>query len=164
MRFKGRSSSGFTMIELLMVLALLGILAATFVPKFLAAHHDARQAAVVQDLAMFQRLIALYREHHNGHLPAQGTDSEETFLKQLRGRTTVTGNLAPDGKYGPYLKGDMPANPYGGASTVLVIAGPIQPQQCDGNGKHGWVYSSTTGEVRANLRGAVVETKPTSSP
>ena len=153
MRVHVRTSSGFTLIELMISLALLGILAATLVPRFLSAHQDARQAAVVQDLEMFQRLIALYREHHNGHLPAQGTDSEETFLKQLRGRTTVTGTVAPDGKYGPYLNGNMPANPYGGASTVLVIAGPIQSHQFDGSGTHGWVYSSTTGEVRANGSG-----------
>ena len=156
MRFRGRTSSGFTLIELLIVLALLGILAATFVPRFTAAHQDARRAAVAQDLDMFQRLIGLYREHHNGHLPAEGTDSEETFLKQLRGRTTVTGAVAPNGKYGPYLTGNIPPNPYGGASTVLVVAGPLQPHQCDGNGQHGWTYSSTTGELRANLGGSPV--------
>ena len=145
-----KSATRFSFLELLIVVTLLAILGATLVPQFTAAHEDARQAAVSDDLDRFRRQLDLYRVQH-GHWPAEGTNSEAQFIKQLRSRTTSTGIVHEDGKYGPYLIGEIPANPFNHSNKVLVVPGPLKPHQSDGQGSYGWVYSSTTGEFRVNL-------------
>ena len=147
-----RRWAGFTVLELLMVVTLLAILAVTLIPQFTAAHEDARRAVVHDDIEQFTRQLKLYREQHSGHWPAEKSTSEDTLLKQLKSRTTATGIVAADGKYGPYLIGPMPTNPFKGSSSVIVVNGPLASTHHDGHGPHGWAYSSTTGEFRANLK------------
>jgi len=151
MRSRSTGTSGFTLLEILIVGTLLLILAATFVPEFTAAHEDARCSAVQDDLNMLRRQIELYRRQHDGRFPGYATASEETFLKQLGQRTDPIGTPSPKGKYGPYLSGDMPRSPYKDSPRVLVVLGPLKPVHYDGSGEHGWTYSSSTGEIRANV-------------
>lgn len=146
---RAKTANRFSFLELLIVVTLLAILGATLVPQFTAAHEDARQAAVAEDLDRFRRQLDLYRTQH-GHWPAEGTNSEAQLIKQLRSRTTSTGVVHEDGKYGPYLIGEIPANPFNHSNKVLVVPGPLKPHQFDGQGVYGWAYSSTTGEFRVN--------------
>lgn len=145
------SSTGFTVIEVLIVTALLALLAGIVLPELRAAGQQARCQAVQRDLASFRKQIALYREHHDGRWPAQGTESGDLFAAQLGRRTTHTGTVTDDGRYGPYLFGPLPENPWTFSSRVLVVAGPLRDEHCDGRGSHGWAYSSTTGDIRASI-------------
>ncbi len=156
MRSRERGTSGFTLLEVLIVGTLLMLLAATFVPEFTAAHEDARCAAVVEDLTMLRKQIDLYRHQHDGRVPGYATTSEEVFLKQLRRRTDQTGVVSSNGKYGPYLSGEMPRSPFKDSSKVLVVLGPLKAQHADGQGDHGWAYSASTGEIRANVSVSVI--------
>lgn len=155
-------TDGFTVLELLIVATLLLILAATFVPEFTAAHEDARFTAVKDDLAMLRKQIELYRTQHHGRFPAQGTSSDELFLSQLQHRTDPLGTVSARGKYGPYLSGSFPRSPYQNTDQVVVIAGPLLSEHTDGTGSHAWAFSSTTGEIRANVSEKIIS--PTGQP
>lgn len=162
MNSRQSGNSGFTLLEILIVGTLLLLLAATFVPEFTAAHEDARCSALKNDLGMLRKQIELYRKQHEGRFPGYATNSEEMFLKQLQQRTDPNGTLSSTGKYGPYLTGDMPRSPYKDSSRVLVVLGPLKPAHCDGSSDHGWAYSSSTGEIRANV--SALTTTPNGMP
>lgn len=54
-------NAAFTLIEILIVVILLGILAAIIIPQFTDAADDANQAAVDTDVASLQSLVELFR-------------------------------------------------------------------------------------------------------
>jgi len=148
---------GFTVIEILIVLALLGIVAITVVPQFSRAAEDAQLQTVQGDLDVFRRQIDRYRAEHGGRLPAYETDSEADFVAQLTQRTTESGTIDPTGRCGPYLIGDMPPNVFTGRRSIRVVRGTLQPPHFNGSGDHGWVYSSTTGEFRISTSSDVTD-------
>ena len=61
---------GFTLIEILVVVVLLGILAAVVVPHFSGAGAETGTAALATDLRRVRSQIELYKFHHNDQLPA----------------------------------------------------------------------------------------------
>lgn len=148
----GRSESrhGFTLIEIVIVLVLLGIVTVTFVPQLTAASDDARRSAVEEHLAMMRRQIKSYHSQHQQY-PAHGTNSNKLFMDHLLQKTNHAGDVSRTGRFGPYLLGGVPVNAYTQKSSVLIVPGVLKPHQYAGHGDHGWVYSSTTGDVRANL-------------
>ena len=140
----------------MLVTALLGVVIGSLIPQLLAANDNARYDAIQQDLVQFRRQIEQYANDHDGRVPAHGTNSGEMFAEQLLGRTSHTGVVRDDGRYGPYLIGSIPANPVSGSSRVLVVPGPLRQHHFEGRGDHGWAYSSETGEIRVSLATSVV--------
>jgi general secretion pathway protein G len=145
--------SGISFIEFALMAALLSGCAISLAPELAAATRTAREQALEEDLAMFRRQIEQYRLDHGNQLPAEGTNSEATFVSQLTRRTNEHGDVAERAHFGPYIIGELPVNPYSGKSRVLVVPGPFQREHVDGDGTHGWAFSSTTGEIRANTAG-----------
>lgn len=60
----------FTLIELLIVVAIIGILAAIAVPNFLQAQLRAKVARVYADLRSMKTAIEMYHMDHNGYPPS----------------------------------------------------------------------------------------------
>ena len=69
MRRKFDARSGFTLVELLIVVIILAILAAIVVPQFSTSANDAQFAALQQNLSTIRSAIELYRVQHNGVYP-----------------------------------------------------------------------------------------------
>ncbi len=65
-----RRASGFTLIEIMVVVIILGILAALIVPRVVGRTDDARVAAAKQDIAQLMQALKLYRLD-NGRYPTQ---------------------------------------------------------------------------------------------
>lgn len=142
---KETSVSGFSPIELLMSLTLLGILAATLVPQMLSSSEEARQTALLHRLHLVRGQIENFRSVHDGRLPGEGRNSAEAFLLDLTSVADARSEAARKQVEMP------PLNPYTQQSGILVIPDRLQKRHYSGEGNHGWAYSSTTGEFRANL-------------
>jgi prepilin-type N-terminal cleavage/methylation domain-containing protein len=131
---------GFSLIEILMVVVLIGILAAIAVPRFIDASEEAADSALAKDLDMVRRQIELFKFHHSGRLPGQdGND----LVEQLTERTDIHGNVVAGGAYGPYMP-IFPLNPF--TNTDTVQTGPGEP----GGGNCGWHYNNVTGRFHAD--------------
>ena len=63
-------SRGFTLIEILIVVVILGILAAIVIPQFTNAAQDANVSSARSQLQTMRSQIELYRVQNNGAIPA----------------------------------------------------------------------------------------------
>jgi general secretion pathway protein G len=104
-------STGFTLIELMIVIVILGIMAVLVVPKLISRPDDARVVAAQQDIASLMQALKLYRLD-NQHYP-----STEQGLPSLVTRPT-TEPLAPNWKSGGYLE-RLPNDPWGSPYQYL---------------------------------------------
>ena len=107
-----KRKSGFTLVELLIVVIILGILAAVVVPQFSGASEDAKEAAVMTNLQTLRGAIEMYYVQHNDTYPGTigGASNWANFITHLTTQTDVNGD--PDTKYGPYIRSKMPRNPF----------------------------------------------------
>ena len=69
----GRRNRAFTLVEILIVVVILGILAAIVVPQFTNAADEARNGNVVTQLRTLENQLELYRARNNGSYPAVDT-------------------------------------------------------------------------------------------
>ena len=128
---------GFTLVELLIVVVILGILAAIVVPQFSDASTDARFSSLYTNLSTMRGQIELYRLQHNGSYP-----SLANFANQLTSKTDADGTINAAGKYGPYLQ-RVPNNPFTAPAGNDVSSGAASSTKA-------WYYDDTSGEFRAN--------------
>lgn len=146
-----RRRAGFTLIEVLIVVVIMAVLAATIIPQFSSSTKDAQNSSVKFNAHSLRSQIELYKAHHLGTYPA----ISESLLPQLTMATDVDGNTAttPDSShpYGPYLD-EIPANPFNGLRTVAAVttAGTAPTK---GTGSSGWQYDATTGGIWPNHSG-----------
>lgn len=97
-----QAQRAFTLIELLLVLVILGILAAIVVPKFSGRTEQARRTAAQSQIATFGTALDAF-EVDNGFYP-KGKNGLADLVQQPRD--------LPNWK-GPYLKGEIPMDPWG---------------------------------------------------
>jgi len=64
-----KTEYGFTLVEILVVVVILGILAAVVIPQFSPAATEAKTSRVASDLQVMRAQIGLYKIQHNDQLP-----------------------------------------------------------------------------------------------
>jgi len=106
---KRRSSAGFTLIELMVVLVIIGVLAALIVPNVLDRADDARATAAKTDVNNLMQALKLYRLD-NQRYPAAAQGLQALLTKP----TTVP---VPS-NWKPYLD-KLPNDPWGNAYQYL---------------------------------------------
>ncbi len=105
MRFQNRK--GFTLIEILLVIIIIGILVAMVVPNFAGRGEQARKAAARADIESNLATVLDMYELDNGHYP-----TSEQGLSALV--TAPTSTPVPINWNGPYLKKKkVPLDPWG---------------------------------------------------
>ena len=62
---RSKRSSGFTLVEVLIVVVILAVLAATIIPQFSSSTTDAKVAALQFNLNSIRSQIQLYTVHHS---------------------------------------------------------------------------------------------------
>ena len=105
--------TGFTLVEILIVVIILGILAAIVIPQFTNASQDARESSLLSQLQTLRSQIELYKLQHMDKLPDLVTN-----WNPLTTKTDSSGaaSAAPDA-FGPYMQ-SAPSNPINSLSTV----------------------------------------------
>src|SRR5688572_15939602 len=139
-RFAISQRTGFTLVEVLIVVVIMAILAATIIPQFTDSTQDAKSSTVKFNLHTLRSQIELYKAQHNGITPG-GTLVELTVNTDIDGAQGTGANFP----YGPYIR-EIPDNPFTNQSTVTVITNaPAAAGDVTGSG--GWLYNTTTGGV-----------------
>lgn len=130
MRQRRRSTGeGFTLIEVMIVLVILGVLAALIVPKIMGRPDEARVVAAKQDIATIAQALKLYK------LDNRRYPSVEQGLEALVKRPTVE-PLPPNWK--SYLE-RLPQDPWGNPYQYLNpgIHGEVDVLSYGADGKPG---------------------------
>jgi len=104
-KLTGTSVWGFTLIEIMVVVVIMGILAALIVPKLMGRTDDARIIAAKQDIATVMQALKLYK------LDNQRYPTTEQGLQALIAKPT-TGPASDGWKTGGYLD-KLPKDPWG---------------------------------------------------
>jgi prepilin-type N-terminal cleavage/methylation domain-containing protein len=132
--------SAFTLIEVLIVVVIMAILAATIIPQFTDSTKDAKSSTVKFNLHTLRSQIELYRTQHTGTAPS-------ATLVELTVSTDATGaqGSGTNFPYGPYIR-EIPVNPFSNSKTVTAITNdPAKSSDVTGTG--GWLYNTTTGGI-----------------
>jgi len=139
-------------VEILIVVLMLGILAAIALPKFSNASATARASMLADDVRIFRTQLAVYRGQHRGVPPgypngdSTTTPTEAAFIDQMTKSSNETSATAAPGtvgyKYGPYLR-EITENPLNAKTTIQMVANG-QEFPAAGDNSHGWVYQPST--------------------
>lgn len=154
------SRRGFTLVEVLIVVVILGILAATVLPQFTASTTDAKESALAQNLQTLRSQIELYKFQHNDTYPGYGSSDPQVFEDQMLLSSDAEGNTGAVGSlpYGPYLTGQLPPNPFNGLRTVMITDSSVDSVEPDNS--TGWIYNPSTGRIKANSPGTTQDGEP----
>jgi general secretion pathway protein G len=142
-------AKGFTLVEILIVVVILGILAAIVIPQFTDASTQARESSLCSDLQTLRSQIELYKIQHNDTLA--GITTEATFVANMTGYTDIDGVLQSSSGpnvYGKYMQ-SIPKNPFNDLSAVEVTTDETATVGSGGT-TYGWWLNAETGEIRAN--------------
>lgn len=150
--------SAFTLIEVLIVVVIMAVLAATIIPQFASSTTDAKASALKFNLHGLRQQIEMYKLQHNGVAPALtgGTLPGMLFATDVAGATN--NSITPTSTYpfGPYVQGGaLPANPFDGTVTVTQIS-TFPPTATAGTGQ-GWLYEPTSGQLAPNTAGHLTD-------
>ncbi len=102
------------MVEILIVVVILGILAAIVIPQFTQASTEARESSLASNLQTMRSQIELYKIQHSDVWP--DTTDLAAFTADMCTQDAVDG-------FGPYLQ-QIPVNPFAtGAVSLSIGAG-----------------------------------------
>jgi type IV pilus assembly protein PilA len=156
--------SGFTLVEILIVVVILSVLAAIAIPQFNSSTEDAKLSALDTDLAELRNAIELYYHQHGATYPgannnltgvaaASAAEAQTAFTAQLTLYTDGDGvsstTKSATYKYGPYMK-KIPKNPFNDLNSIVADITETDITVAASSGSAGWKFYTNTGRVIAN--------------
>ena len=143
--------TGFTLVELMIVVAILGILAAIVIPEFQGHIQMSKESAAKDTLRLYRSTVERYAMDHGDVAPGYPDDdstqtpSPMAFGIQLHSSTQ-------------YLSAPC-ENPFNGFSGMTMLTNGVD-FPAEANGTSGWYYKPQTKEVRLNWPGVDSEGVP----
>lgn len=140
----------FSLIELVIVIVIIGVLAAIAVPRLSRGATSAGENALAANLTAMRSAVELFYAEHGQTYPALAK-FEDALTKYSNAAGTTFGDrdTATGVIYGPYLRA-VPPLPVG---TNKGKTGAVATLGEDG----GWVYDATKGTVKANCADGEVD-------
>lgn len=124
-----RRQKGFTLVELVVVVMIIGILVAIAAPKMLNITGEATDNSVRMSLNVVRDAIETYASQNTGSYPDDTNDA--AFKAAIK----------------PYLRGTFPSSLVGTNDNTVTMSA-ADPLVADG--ATGWMYNGTTGEFIIN--------------
>ena len=148
-----KNKKGFTLVEILIVVVILGILAAIVVPQFTNASQSAKSSSATSLLQAIRSQLELFQVQHNGYYPTLDAAGTWAIMINKSGSTdTGPGAGSTTGIYGPYLQ-QAPKNPFVPTTVNTAVTtswnGTTLPAVSAKNETCGWYYQQTTGKIAA---------------
>jgi len=151
-------TKGLTLVELMLVVAILGILGALVLPVYQGHAAEAKNSSAKANLHALRTQIELYKMQHEGALPGymSGTPVSGPVAKVQLEQTTSLNGIPSGSKttsgsyiYGPYLL-TVPENPLNGESAIAFSTDFGTDL---GTAGVGWLYNYVTGQIVLNSDG-----------
>lgn len=124
------NSQGFTLVELVVVIMILGILAAVAAPRLLSTSGTATDNGLRQTLTIVRDAIELYAADHAGAMPPC-TGNGEDFRTAMQ----------------PYIRGQFPKSPVGTQDNDIS---PVSGTGATANSSTGWMFNTQDGTFICN--------------
>ena len=132
-----RKQKGFTLIELMIVVAIIGILAAIAIPRFAQMLEKAREASTKGNIGALKSACSIYYGDWEGKWPSTlATDPDKPFSRYMDVIPLVKVTAPNEVAYSPDKLGD----------TVFYLTRLQIPAKMG----YGWAYDSQTGNVFVN--------------
>ncbi len=144
-----RRPAGFSLVELIIVVVIIGLLAAIAIPRFSRGAANTNVTAFAGDMAVLRNALELYAVEHGGLYPNTATFEEELtqFTKEDR---SVSAEKTPGFDRGPYLVAvpELKVGDNKGGNDVASTTGT--PTAASGTDGVGWLYEESTGRIWPN--------------
>jgi len=142
---KSLRRDAFTLIEVLIVVIIMAVLAATIIPQFSSSTKDAKESSLKFNLHTIRSQIEMYKAHHLNDVPTVAN-----FDVQMTEKSDINGTQTGELLYGPYVQGEIPENPFNNSNTVVAVAAEGTEPTAVVAGGAGWQYDQSTGDFYPN--------------
>ncbi len=143
----------FTLVEVMIVVAILGILAAIVLPLFQYNVTDAKESAAKDNLRILRNAIELYAALHDGIAPGYLNVAPNGV------RLTTANKFLLQMIYYEHYLTKMPENPFNNKSTIQIIQDSSNlPTQATGT--YGWIYKPSSKTIKLDWPGTDSKSTP----
>ena len=156
--------SGFSLLEILVVVVLLGIIAAISIPMVAGYGTQADETAFHSDLALLRTSIEMFAADHNGAYPGSIGDGVHAAGSESAIAEHLTKFSNADGVTSDTKSSSHPFGPYVTNAVPGITVGPLQGENgvamtsstsnltADASPSKAWKYSTATGQIIANTQ------------
>jgi len=136
----------FTLAEILIVVGIIGIIAAIVLPEFQSHTQKAKETAAKDNLRILRNAIEFYAVQHNG-IPPGYPDGDPANLPTF---PAFRLQLVFDAHY----LSELPENPFNDTYQAEVLAdGEPFPEEAVSPDFYGWIYKPATKTIKLNWPG-----------
>lgn len=141
---KNNKRSGFTLVELLIVIVIIAVLAAIALPRFMDSGQRSKEASLKADLKLVRNALELFK-NDTGAWPAQLSDLTVTAAPAAgKDNAGASKNISATDFKGPYLR-TIPNDPIANSAFTYSTTSPnigVVSSSASGNGLDGTAYNT----------------------